>query len=71
MVFIFGFVMMKYTCSATAKAFHQGLGPQKVKKHAKNDLTALFWTHRKQSWENARLEGQMDTKLEKSTWVGK
>ena len=63
--------MMKYTCSAIAKAFYQGLGPQKVKKHAKNDLIAPFWTHRKQSWENALLEGQMDTKLENSTWVGK
>jgi len=52
-----------------AKAFHKGLGPQKVKKHAKNDLTAPFWTHMKQSWENALLEGKMDTKLENFTWV--
>ena len=70
MVCIFGFFMMKYTFSAISKAFHQGLGPQKVKKHAKNDLTAPFWTHRKQSWENELLEGKMDTKLENSTWVG-
>ena len=41
-VCIFGFVMMKYTCLATAKTFHQVLGPQKVKKHAKSDLLPLF-----------------------------
>jgi len=39
------------------KKFGQVLGPQKVKKHAKNDLTAPILTHRKQSWENALLEG--------------
>ena len=33
--FIFRFVIMKYTCSATAKAFHQGLGPPKGKKTCK------------------------------------
>ena len=39
---IFGFFMTKYTCLATAKTFHQVLSPQKVKKHAKNDLLPLF-----------------------------
>ena len=45
--------------------------PKRSKKHAKNDLTAPIWTHRKQSWENALLEGKMDTKLKHSTWVRK
>jgi len=39
---IFGFFMIKYTFSAISKRFHQVLSPQKVKKHAKNDLLPLF-----------------------------
>ena len=46
-------------------------GSPKGQKNEKNDLIAPILTHRKQSWENALLEGQMDTKLENSTWVGK
>jgi len=67
----FGFFMRNHAFWYLDKKFGQFLGPQKVKKHAKNDLTAPFWTHRKQSWENALLEGQMDTKLKNSTWFRK
>ena len=71
MACIFGFVMRNHEFWYLDKKFGQVLGPQKVKKHAKNDLTTPILTHRKQSWENVLLEGQMDTKLENSTWVGK
>ena len=41
-IYIFGFFMTNYTCSATAKTFHGDLSPQKVKKQEKNDLFPLF-----------------------------
>ena len=69
--YIFGFVMMKYTCSEIAKEFHQVLSDQKLKKHHENHLSATFCINRKYFWENPLLEGQMETKLETSTWVGK
>jgi len=68
---IFGFVLKNYTCLPMAKKFGQVLSPQKGQKHSKNDLTAPILTHRKQCWENGRLEGQMEAKLKNSTWVGK
>ena len=67
----FGFVMRNHELWYLDKKFGQVLGPQKVKKQANNDLNAPFWIHRKQSWENALLEGQMKTKLKNSTWVRK
>ena len=67
----FGFDMGNHEFWYLDNKFGQVLGPQKVEKHAKNDLTAPIWTHRKQSWENALLEGKMDTKLKNSTWVRK
>ena len=67
----FGFVMMKSTCSTIAKAFHQVLSDQKAQKHHENHISATFCTSRKYFRENTLLEGQMDTTLENSTWVGK
>jgi len=43
----------------------------KGQKTPKNGLSATFLTHRKQSWENEDLEGQMSTKFKNSSGVGK
>jgi len=68
---IFGFLMQKYECPQIAKKFCQVLSFQKGQKHLKNALSAPFWPHRKQRWENSLLEGQMDTKFRNSTCFGK
>jgi len=46
-------------------------GSPKGQKTAKNGLSATFLTHRKKSWENEDLDGQMSTKFKNSSWVGK
>ena len=40
-------------------------------KHLKNGLSATFLTHRKKSWENGHLEGQMSTKFKNSSGIRK
>jgi len=46
-------------------------GSPKGQKTPKNGLSASFLTHRKQSWENGDLEGQMSTKFKNFSWVRK
>ena len=64
---IYRLLMMNYVFLPMAKKFGQVLSPQKVKKHSKNDLTALILTHGKQSWEIEVLEGKMTSKFRNST----
>lgn len=40
--------------------------PKRQKNTQKNALSATFWTHMKQSWENPLLRGQMTSKSENS-----
>jgi len=44
-------------------------GSPKGQKTPKNGLSATVWTHRKQSWENEDLEGQMSFKFRNSSGV--
>ena len=46
-------------------------GSPKGQKTPKNGLSATFWTHRKKSWENEDLEGQMSFKFRHSSGVRK
>jgi len=66
-LYIFGFVVKSYVCSAIAEAFHQDLDGQKAQKHHENHLAATFFNNRKYLWENAVLRGQMSSKLKNST----
>jgi len=45
-------------------------GSPKGQKTPKNGLFAAFFTHRKQSWDNEDMEGQMSTKFKNSSWFG-
>ena len=68
---IFGFFMVSYACSVISEEFHQILDDQKAQKHHENHLAATFCHSKKYLWENAVLRGQMSSKWENSTWVGK
>jgi len=70
-LYIFGFFMKIYVCSAISEAFHRDLDGQKAQKHHENHLAATFSNSRKYLWENAVLRGKMSSKLKNSTWVGK
>lgn len=67
----FGFLRKKYEFPQMAKKCFQVLSFQKGQKHLKNALSAPFWPHRKQCWENSLLKGQMDSKFRNSTCSGK
>ena len=67
---IFGFFMKICAFSRMAEIFHQVMGGLKGQKHLENGLSATLCTSRNQSWEITVLEGQMNSKLKNSTWVG-